>query len=263
MIALLVSVAGCKKNNDENPDDVDIELTTENATAEVIINDVTNIADLAYNQNSTAYKDGFPYSNCATLSFDTTVIPNRIVIDFGEENCLCTDLRYRRGKIYVAFSGGYFQAGSFRNITTENYFVNDNQVLLDKTVTTEGLNNSGNYYFTIVEECTINWSEGGSLHWESERGREWIEGSTTILNIFDDVYLISGSASGTRPDGQTYTQVITNPLRVEISCSNIVSGTVDITPEGKPVRTLDYGDGICDRIATVTVLGYTFTILLW
>lgn len=263
ILITMIAILGCNEDKEENNQNVDISLTKDNANAEVIINNITNIADLAYDEAGKFFKDGFPYSQCATLTFDNTSTPPRIIVDFGEDNCLCVDLRYRRGIIYVEYTGSYLDQGSMRHIYTENYYVNNNEVILDKSVTTEGLNNAGNYYFSISENCTINWEEGGSLIWESEREREWLEGSDTPLNIIDDVYLISGTATGSRPDGQTYTQVITNPLRIEVSCSNIVSGTIEITPEGEPVRILDYGEGECDRIATITVLGYTFTFLLW
>ena len=47
-----------------------------------------------------------------------------------------------------------------------------------------------------------------------------------------------------------------------MSCRWFESGTLDVTPEGKATRTLDYGTTGCDANATVTILGYTFPIVL-
>jgi hypothetical protein len=88
-----------------------------------------------------------------------------------------------------------------------------------------------------------------------------VEGYET-RRIRDDVYLIDGSADGIRPSGITWEREIVNALRKEMNCRWIVSGTVEITPEDRPTRILDYGDGTCDNIATVIINGVTYTITL-
>ena len=99
------------------------------------------------------------------------------------------------------------------------------------------------------------------IYWSSFREREWIAGEDTFYR-HDDVYLITGTANGTSTGGFSFTMVITNPLRKEIGCRHMVSGTFEFTPGNRPVRILDYGDGECDNIATITVNGVTRTIYL-
>jgi hypothetical protein len=60
----------------------------------------------------------------------------------------------------------------------------------------------------------------------------------------------------------TWDAEILTPLRKELVCRFIVSGTIEIRPENLPVRLLDYGDGECDNIATVTINGEVYTIYL-
>jgi hypothetical protein len=91
--------------------------------------------------------------------------------------------------------------------------------------------------------------------------REWIQGTDTH-NRWDDIYLITGTANGIRPNGLTWEREIINPLRVELACRFIVSGTIEIRPEDRPVRLFDYGNGDCDNIATVTINGEIYTIYL-
>ncbi len=44
---------------------------------------------------------------------------------------------------------------------------------------------------------------------------------------------------------------------------HFVSGTVEILPDGKPLRILYFGNGECDNDATVTINGETYNINLW
>ena len=78
----------------------------------------------------------------------------------------------------------------------------------------------------------------------------------------DDLYTLRGSSAGITVTNQAFTIVITTPLVWNVSCSHIVSGAFDLTPAGEVTRTVDFGNGDCDAIATVTVLGFTFQITL-
>jgi hypothetical protein len=263
LIALVNS--GCNKENKEASLDEEVTTVQDNTTAEKIFGDVSDIADEAHDSKSITKsgsdEDGF-IGNCATITFDTLEFPKTITIDFGDTNCLCPDGRYRRGKILVSFTGPYREEGTVITHTFDNYFVNDNQVLGSKIVTNEGYNENDHLYFTIdIDGQIIKANGGGTITWVSNRIREWIEGEETY-DRFDDVYLITGEGSGTTASGYSFTEIITQPLRRELSCKFFVSGTFEFTPENKPVRILDYGDGTCDNIATVTVNGKTHTIYL-
>jgi len=264
-LLLLFLNSGCNKEN--NKTDLDEEITTvqDNATAEKTFSDVSGIADEAYNSIITFKSgtgEGDLIGNCATITFDTVEFPKTITIDFGDTNCLCPDGRYRRGIILISFTGPYREEGTVITHTFDDYFVNDNQVLGSKVVTNEGYNENDHLYFTIaVDGQIIKANGGGTITWISDRIREWIEGEET-QNRFDDVYLITGDGSGKTASGHTFTEVITQALRRELSCKFFVIGTFEFTPENKPVRIFDFGDGECDNIATVTVNGKTHTIYL-
>jgi hypothetical protein len=134
-------------------------------------------------------------------------------------------------------------------------------------VTNMGYNDDDNMYWAIEIESVITIpaenadTDGVSFSWNSSRMREWIEGDNTYIR-WDDVYLITGTSEGVRPSGLTWTKEIITPLRRELTCRFLVSGSIEIAPEDKPVRLLDYGNGDCDNIATVTVNGQTYTIYL-
>jgi len=257
--------SSCKKDDNQVIDDT--SAAADDAFAEGIYTDATSIADEAYDSGAGGLKSGDEasqfLSNCATVTLDTTVMPRELTIDFGDTNCLCRDGRFRRGKIIVTFTGRYRMPGTVITYGFDDYYVNDNHVDGTKVITNMGLNEDNNMYYSIEILGVINLAnDGGTISWNSSREREWVEGIFTVFNRWDDVYHITGSASGIRPNGNTWEREIINPLRVQVSCRWIVSGTVEIQPEGLPLRILDYGTGECDNIATVLVNGVTYTIFL-
>lgn len=260
MIGLLFS--SCRKEEK----DKDTSSASDNALAEGSYNDVQNIADEASTGTLSSYltpnDQKAILSSCATITNDTTVSPHMLTIDFGATNCMCNDGRNRRGKINVSYNGHYKDSASTHTITFTNYFVNDNQVLGSKTVTNNGHNSAGHLsYSVVVNGQIIKAGGGGTITWNSTRTREWIIGETT-LPWNDDVYLITGSASGTNAAGNSFSVAITSALRKEIGCRHLVSGQLTLTPSGKPTRYVDFGPGTCDDQATVTINGNVYNITL-
>ena len=245
----------------------DKALSQDDAYAEATFENVSDMGNEAYdmktgNMFKSIEGNRLFLSECATVTLDTSVFPRILTIDFGDVNCLCNDGKYRRGKIIITFTGRYFEPGTVITHGFENYFVNDKSVAGSKVVTNMGENENGNLYFTIEVTGVIEKPDGGgTFSWNSSRVREWIQGSDTH-NRWDDIYLVTGTANGTRPNGLTWEQEIMTPLRVELACRFIVSGTVEMRPQDRPVRLLDYGNGDCDNIATVTINGETYTIHL-
>ncbi len=87
----------------------------------------------------------------------------------------------------------------------------------------------------------------------------------TLLDFTDDVFSITGQASGTLKRGdKTYqwTAAITSPLIKKLTCWWISQGTITISRNNTPIGVLDYGTGQCDRKATLTVNGVIFEISL-
>jgi len=263
MLSLTMAFTSC--NKDENPT-IDTSTSADDALAENIYDNVSNIADEAYSLKTDNLKSTDAgrlfIGECAEITLDTIAIPHALIIDFGDENCLCNDGRYRRGKIIVSFTGRYRHTGTVITHEFEDYHVNDNKIEGSKVVTNMGLNDEGNTYFNVeVVGIIYKALNGGTVSWNSSLSREWVEGSDTFT-LWDDVYLITGEAHGIRVDGHTWEREILTPLRKELGCKHFVSGTVEIKPDDKPLRILDYGTGECDNIATVLVNGVVYTIIL-
>ena len=93
--------------------------------------------------------------------------------------------------------------------------------------------------------------------------KETIEGNETPLNWEDNVFLVTGNSATSLANGDTVTTVITTPLRYITSCKLPfpVSGIVSIT-KNTSEGILDFGDGNCDNLATITIDGVTKDINL-
>jgi len=80
------------------------------------------------------------------------------------------------------------------------------------------------------------------------------------------MYAITGSASGTKASGASFTVNITEALIRNMSSSlcrrHFTQGKVELTPSGKATRFIDYGTGACDDQATVTINGNVYNITL-
>jgi hypothetical protein len=276
---ITVLLTNCKKEDQKEELEYDTQSAQDNALAEATFNDVNNIANQAIENGSgglstyrLAESAASLMSPCATVTVmpDSSGTGGNITVDFTNTNCQCVDLRYRRGKIHISYTGAYRDSGTQIVITFENYYVGtstNNMFNVDgnKTITNLGHNSSGNMHFNIVINGQLTNSNGGIMNWTSTRLREWVSGESTygsLLAWADDEYLISGNASGNNFEGNSFTVDITTSLRFALNCRWIKEGVFTLTPSGKPPRTLNYGPNNCDDDAVITVNGQSFAIKL-
>jgi hypothetical protein len=262
-------LTGCRK--DKEDEDNDTSATSDNAFATATFQDMGNIADEAARGNSLSnYRNGNAegvLSACATITHDSLISADldTITVDFGSSNCTCADGRNRRGQLIITYTGSYRDSLTTITITPNNYFVNDNQVMGTHTIVNQGHNAAGHLVYNVTVSGQIILANGsGTITWNANKVREWITGESTSL-WSDDIYSITGTASGTSANGSTFTANITSPLirNMSLGCRrHFVQGAVDITPSNKPVRHVDFGSGTCDDVATVTINGNTYTVHL-
>lgn len=232
------------------------------ALAENTYSDVYQISEEADNGSLNSFKTSEAsdiMSTCATITKDT--IAKTITVNFGSTNCLCEDGKNRRGSVIINYTASYRDVGSVRTITFSDYYVNDNKIEGSKTVTNMGLNSDSHLYFNIHVDGRIIKADGsGTIVWTSDRVREWIEGESTTTRR-DDLYHLTGSATGTTADGESFTANITAPLTIDLSCRyRITEGTIENTRGSRGTRTIDFGAGNCDDEAVVSVGSRTRTI---
>ncbi len=182
--------------------------------------------------------------------------PNTLTIDYGTTGCVGADLRVRKGKVIVNFTGGKVMtvAGATRVVTHSNHFVDDIKVEGTKTLTNNGLNASGQPNWTrTVDNHKLTFPDGKVAMWSSTQSIVMTAGYATPLNVLDDVFAISGSSSGTNRNGKTFATVTTTPLVKNATCPWFVSGIKTLTLNGDKTVTINYGNGTCDKKATITL----------
>ena len=265
----IICLSSCKKK-DMSEKDTDTSSASDQSLASSSVNDLTNISDEAgrnYSVSSfrTADANGLLATSCAIITVDTLSATKTITVNFGATNCICNDGRNRRGSIILSFNGKYRDSLTVITVNPVNYFVNDNQVSGTKTITNKGHNAANHLVYEISANMTIVKANGaGTISWSSVRQREWIAGETTLI-WSDDIYSITGSASGTSASGNSFSSIITSPLirNMSLACrKHFIQGVLEHTPNGKATRIINFGNGACDDQATVTINGNTYTITL-
>jgi hypothetical protein len=116
---------------------------------------------------------------------------------------------------------------------------------------------------THTIDIKVTFPDGKIYTRVGTRMREMVEGFTTITNWEDNVFNVWGNHTTTLPNGSTYICTIKTPLVIKMSCKMPfpVSGVVEnIKNDSK--ATLDYGNGDCDKLATITINGVTKEIEL-
>lgn len=275
---LILVIVSCDKDGGDFTDNTTTS-SRDNTTAENMFADIKKVVEEAADDEGQTSKignnkTGYTFGNCATVTINPawgdTTWPKVMEIDFGSTNCTGNYGVNRRGKLVVTLTGRYRDAGSTLTIQPQNYYVNDIKVEGTKTITNDGYNSNNKLSFTVdVVNGKLTYPNNQEITWASTRTNEWIEGDSTTLfthgfaGICDDVYLITGAANGVDRKGKPYTVSITSPLRKEICCRWVVSGTVQLTPDGKDTRILDFGSGSCDNQATITVNGNTYNIPMY
>ncbi len=269
---------GCDKDANTTIIDNTSTSSRDNATAENMFADIKKVVEEAADDEGQTSKGvgnpnktGYTFGNCATVTINPAWIdpnwPKVMEIDFGSSNCTGVYGVDRRGKLIVTLTGRYRDVGTTLTIQPQDYYVNDIKVEGTKTITNDGYNSNNNFEFSVdVVNGKLTYPDTKEITWTTSRTNEWIEGDSTTLfthgfaGICDDVYLITGSANGVNQKGKPYTVTITSPLRKEICCRWLVSGTLEIVPDGLDPRIVDFGTGDCDNQATVTINNNTYNI---
>lgn len=257
----------CKKETVESFTDTerDSSMAQDNNTAENTSDDVSIMADDAYNYGKLQSRGGSGGSSIMGDTVKITKVDSTITIDFGVNGIVGKDGKTRKGKIIITFTGGFKKVGASVSQTFDNYYVDGRKVAGTRSITYNGLDANQYPYWTIQSNLTITKTNGKVITWNSTRTRTMVAGSSTPLNWSDDEYKITGSATGTTSLGDTYTLTITTPLYIKVGCQYIQDGVIVHTRNARTV-SINYGysnsTSACDNQAQLTYNGVTTVITL-
>lgn len=234
-----------------------VELSTEDIQDVVVADDITSDIDNILEDDDIDFNllgrstdsSSSSVADCVTrtVEADPTSETLTITLDFGD-NCTGPRGKELSGKIVIVYQKT--DTGYSKEVSFDNFSVDGNVIEGSKSVVKVKDNGNGNKEATHTVNISVTLATGETVSLEGTRVREKIAGDDTLIRG-DDVYLISGSWKFVNKLGNEFTGNITEKLRREYACKFIVSGITEITKNGV-AYTLDFGDGNCDNIATVT-----------
>lgn len=287
----LFSLTSCQKENSQYGSEDEQQMQASRASAESNAeaeNIFSNVFDDAYGANNEVGLEGTGvfWGRPDTLSpvlrcFTVTVIhlnppaqfPVKVIVDFGT-GCVGPDGHTRRGKIITVYTGRLIHPGSVAETTFENFFVDSVHVeglhRIENTTPPAMVVLHGKRFNVDVINGKLTRPNGNYIHWNSHKVHTQIDGMVTPLDPRDDAFKIEGQASGTTKRGNlivAWNSTIIEPLVRRFSCRWIVRGRIRTvrlnTATTSPwVAILDFGNGVCDNQATLTINGTTHIITL-
>lgn len=257
-IAISMILFSCEK--DENTDDSNTNLTIPAAEDEALEDILWNTidADVDYAGallNSNGFKSVLDTCPIIIVEHpDSMYFPRTMIIDYGEDYCETFHGRAKKGKIIIRITKPMYQEGSVRTVTFEDYFIAEHQIEGVRTLTNLGINDSGNMNFEVtLSDGKIIFPNGTEATREMNHNREWTHGIDSPFYWWDDEWTIRGTANGIHRNGKSYENTIINPVLAKAICRFPVLGTVEMNISDLPSPViLNYGDGECDNLATLT-----------
>ena len=262
---LIFVLTSCKKDNSTNEKE-EIETTfalsanegiSENLTQDA--NDILNEAAFDKNLQGSGFVAGIEGTTGTLSCANITVtplngFPKSIVIDFGTTGCTSNNNVLRSGIININLTDSLRKPGSKATMTFNNYYVGGYKK--EGTVTWTNTSTPGVKSFSRVCVNGKITAPNGS-YWLHEGSQNVVQtaGSTTNT-LLDDVFSITGTRTVTNPAGNVRVGTILSALQKKTICENIDQGIYKIQGPNH-YATINYGDGSCDRIATISIDGNT------
>ncbi len=240
----VIFIQSCKKDNANEPETV--------AAEDMAVNqDLSEAIDLAADV-AVEERGGGGACPVVTLEKPWGQWPNTLTIDYGSTGCTGPNGKHQlKGKIIVTQTAEWYTSQAVRTLDFENFFVDDVQVEGTKSWTNNGLDANGNWSFTKnAQNMVLTYADGTSTTWNLTHTTTLVEGGSTLFIWADNVWSTTGAMSGTNRDGVSYSASITEPLINQALCRWVSQGKIALNVGGN-TATLDFGNGSCDRDATV------------
>ncbi|MEO7922785.1 MAG: hypothetical protein ABIR30_03845 [Chitinophagaceae bacterium] len=215
-----------------------------------------------------------PVPRCFTITIlhpNNTPFPVRTVIDFGTTGCPGPDGRVRRGKVITDYTARLTYPGATATTEFEGFYVDSFKVEGRHIITNIGS------VVPLVRKFKVEMIDGKLLKtngnyitWSSTKTINQFEGLGTPDIPIDDIFKIEGSAHGRVLRGNLlvgWESAIIEPLVKRVTCRWLVRGKIRVirlnSPANSPwVAELDFGNGLCNNQATLTINGRTSQITL-
>ncbi len=253
---MFIGFNSCQKDQPATTLD-EVNLSQQETQADETLADVDLLVDEAVDSNfgqlkSASISGNLYLDDCAIITINKAVSPQVMTIDFGT-SCTGKDGKVRSGKIVVT-SASFATFPSIREKTFDNYYVDGKKIegIVTKTISKDQVNNIRTAQ--LQEDVTITFPNNeGTAHRVANLTRQY---QRNVLANRDDNQVVSwGTVEFTRASGIKVTKTISaeTPLVFTVACHHIVSGIVAFSTSNNRNWTIDYGNGECDNLATLTI----------
>lgn len=254
----MATTTSCKKS-DIDDFETTFELSGNQAISDNLTEDARSVLDEAavsvnlMGSRPTEVAQTTNILSCATVTVTPGAFPKTITIDFGTTGCTSPNGVFRKGKINVVISDSIRRTGSTAVMTFDSYYVNLYKI--EGSITWTNTTTPGSFSWTRkVENGKVTSPDGRYWLHNGLKSVVQTSGSSTPLNLLDDVYSITGNHTVTNAAGASRTATVLEALQKKTICENIDKGKMKIEG-GSHTAVIDFGDGTCDRVATISIDG--------
>jgi hypothetical protein len=256
-IALLGFVSSCK--DEETVNLQDISDASSESIADSYYQDADDLSLYSLENNAPGrVASDYRLACDNTLIYfmgESSTVSGMLIIDFGTG---CTDSKgnVRKGKINLIYSNGPVGNVGFTVVESfTGYSINGINLEGSRTITRlESANQSIVKHSIVLEDGLATWPDASTATRASN--------FTRTVDLVAGTVTLTGSASGTGRKGKSYTMDITEDLVYKSACLAegiymAVDGKKVFTIDGSKHITIEYGEGACDKVVTVTINGLT------
>ncbi len=241
----LTGLNSCHKSQSDS--DKETQTSADNATAEVLFNDVFNQVALFSGSNS-LFKIRAAVCDTSWLNQDSA-FPRTMTIAYRGNNCVDTYGVGRTGSMLASFSNLFKDSLAVVKVSFNGYSVSNYKIAGIYLLTNTGHNSAGHLVYTMQvtgdttgQSAVITTPSGKTILWSAQHSLEWVQGDTSST-FTNPVLQITGTARGFGQLGTPFTETITTALKFAFPCRWPESGVATISPGNLTPRTDTFGSG--------------------
>ena len=265
LLLVLISIffAACKKGSVETDYNPNILVANNQVIAERAYSDVFNIFYMVVNDSELIAQgsDSVFGAHCTYAS--TPIIEYRI--DFSSYYVPCPDGKIRKGLITATLDQAFNETGAHAVLVFSGYTVENLKLDSLMGISNMGLTVNPQQTFEVTVPAGnltfIDSLSSKSYTWSSNKYFIHTQGAGTPDNFNDDVFEITGTATGRNVSGTYFEASIVEALGNDLSCRWIRTGKTLLSTPDIPVTSgyIEYqGQDSCTNIVKYTFDGNPF-----
>ncbi|REG84066.1 hypothetical protein [Algoriphagus antarcticus] len=246
-----ILVSSC---NDDSAPVPDLSVVNEDTEVNRTFEDLNNLTLTVLSNSGLSARTtaNIPSGNlCEGALVTLDEAKKKITVDFGE-GCTSAGGVTRKGIVMLSYTGNLLFTGAKITTTFDGYEVDGLKVEGTRTLINKGANLETNTISLDVkiQNGKVTWPDATFVTLTSDQVRD-------IKLSAQGGYeaSVTGNATGTSRNGFEYTSSVTQALTYEKSCIDSgvnvpLSGILEFQFRGIEA-SVDYGDGACDKLATI------------